>query len=273
MSSENQQNPSQENEKIKEKLINIINICLLAVVVFIIVFSIAYFVAPPKNISQYKELLIVIIPITLLFLFTTCLARRLKITFFENIKKKMSISSNSIFNLIILSCFISACSLNALINTSNDIIKDIETNNIKNEIKNEIQKSKCEIETQINEIKININNKIETVQTQTKNDNTVIQTVKENQIQNKDINGVTNSSPKESETNNTTNTPEKDNGTNNGNKCDIEPNQQVTSEDIKFLANILDTLGIAFLYFLSGYLFVVKDKVEDYLDTIDEQNS
>lgn len=83
MSSENQQNPSQENEKIKEKLINIINICLLAVVAvvlaFIIVFSIVYFVAPPKNISQYKELLIVIIPLAFLFLFTTCLAKSVHI--------------------------------------------------------------------------------------------------------------------------------------------------------------------------------------------------
>lgn len=279
MSSENQQNPSQENEKIKEKLINIINICLLAVVVFIIVFSIAYFVAPPKNISQYKELIIVIIPLIPLFLFTTCLAKRLKTTFFENIKKKMSISSNFIFNTLIISCLATACSLNTLVTTSSEIIDDGKAQKRHQELKDEIQKIQCNIDNnKMEELKFNIKNKEK--ESQIQDSNITTQSIKETQTQNndvvtqqnKDINEKADTSQKECECNAPQNIQEKDENINDCNESNNK-NEGSSSENLEILAKILIIFGTAFFAFLSGYLFVVKDKVEDYLDTIDKQNS
>lgn len=279
MSSENQQNPSQENEKIKEKLINIINICLLAVVVFIIVFSIAYFVAPPKNISQYKELIIVIIPLIPLFLFTTCLAKRLKTTFFENIKKKMSISSNFIFNTLIISCLATACSLNTLVTTSSEIIDDGKAQKRHQELKDEIQKIQCNIDNnKMEELKFNIKNKEK--ESQIQDSNITTQSIKETQTQNndvvtqqnKDINEKADTSQKECECNVPQNIQEKDENINDCNESNNK-NEGSSSESLEILAKILIIFGTAFFAFLSGYLFVVKDKVEDYLDTIDKQNS
>lgn len=279
MSSENQQNPSQENEKIKEKLINIINICLLAVVVFIIVFSIAYFVAPPKNISQYKELIIVIIPLIPLFLFTTCLAKRLKTTFFENIKKKISISSNFIFNTLIISCLATACSLNTLVTTSSEIIDDGKAQKRHQELKDEIQKIQCNIDNnKMEELKFNIKNKEK--ESQIQDSNITTQPIKETQTQNndvvtqqnKDINEKADTSQKECECNVPQNIQEKDENINDCNESNNK-NEGSSSESLEILAKILIIIGTAFFAFLSGYLFVVKDKVEDYLDTIDKQNS
>ncbi|MEG9490116.1 hypothetical protein [Mannheimia indoligenes] len=281
MSSENQQNPSQENEKIKEKLINIINICLLAVVVFIIVFSIVYFVAPPKNISQYKELFIVIIPLIPLFLFTTCLAKRLKITFFENIKKKMSISSNFIFNMLIISCLATACSFNTLVTTSSEIIDDGKAQKRHQELKDKIQKMQCNIDNKMEELKFNIKNKEK--ESQTQDSNITTQPTEETQTQNndvitpktqqsKDINEKTNTLQKECECNNSKNIQEKDESINTCNENNNK-NKDSSHEILEILAKILIILGTAFFAFLSGYLFVVKGKVEDYLDAIDKQNS
>lgn len=280
MSSENQQNPSQENEKIKEKLINIINICLLAVVVFIIVLSIAYFVAPPKNISQYKELFIVIIPLIPLFLFTICLAKRLKTTFFENIKKKMSISSNFIFNMLIISCLATACSLNTLVTTSSEIIDDKKAQKRHQELKDEIQKMRCNI-NKMEELKFNIKNKEK--ESQTQDSNIITQPTEENQTQNndvitpktqqsKDINEKTNTLQKECECNNSKNIQEKDESINTCNEKNNK-NEDSSHEILEILAKFLIIFGTAFFAFLSAYFFVQKDKIKDYLDTIDEQNN
>lgn len=286
MSSENQQNTSnslpQEHEKMKNRLADIITICLPLFSIFILAFIILYFISLPENIFRHAELFIIFIFLCFLLLLTTHLAFRTKTNPFKKLTSK--ISSNSIFNLIILSCFISACTFNSLIDTSNDIIKEIEAKNMQNEVKNEIKKSKCEINSQIKELKIDIKNKVKVSQIKTQNDNIVIQTVKENQVknnviatqkiqQNEDINRVNNSSLKENE-NDITNTLEKDNDTNNGNKCDIETNhQQKIPENTKFLANILGPFGTAFFAFLSAYFFLVKGKVEDYLDSIDEKKT
>lgn len=279
MSSENQQNPSQENEKIKEKLINIINICLLAVVVFIIVFSIAYFVAPPKNISQYKELLIVIIPLIPLFLFTTCLAKRLKITFFENIKKKMSISSNFIFNMLIISCLATACSLNTLVTTSSEIIDDGKAKKRHQELKDEIQKMQCNIDNnKMEELKFNIKNKEK--ESQIQDSNITTQPIKETQPQNndvvtqqnKDINEKADTSQKECECNVPQNIQEKDESINTCNEKNNK-NEDSSHEILEIFAKFLIIFGTAFFAFLSAYFFVQKDKIEDYLNTIDKQNS
>ncbi|MEG9474933.1 hypothetical protein [Mannheimia indoligenes] len=287
MSSENQQNPSQENEKIKEKLINIINICLLAVVAvvlaFIIVFSIVYFVAPPKDISQYKELLIVIIPLAFLFLFTTCLAKRLKTTFFENIKKKMSISSNFIFNMLIISCLATACSLNTLVTTSSEIINETDTQKRHQELKDEIRKIKtqCNIDNTIKETEYNIKNKEK--ESQTQDSNIITQPIEETQTQNndvitpktqqsKDINEKTNTLQKECECNNSKNIQEKDESINTCNEKNNK-NEDSSHEILEIFAKFLIIFGTAFFAFLSAYFFVQKDKIEDYLDTIDEQNS
>lgn len=283
MSSENQQNPSQENEKIKEKLINIINICLLAVVVFIIVLSIAYFVAPPKNISQYKELFIVIIPLIPLFLFTTCLAKRLKITFFENIKKKMSISSNFIFNMLIISCLATACSLNTLVTTSSEIIDDKKAQKRHQELKDEIQKMRCNIDNnnKMEELKFNIKNKEK--ESQIQDSNITTQPTEETQTQNndvitpktqqsKDINEKTNTLQKECECNNSKNIQEKDESINTCNEKNNK-NEDSSHEILEIFAKFLIIFGTAFFAFLSAYFFVQKDKIKDYLDTIDEQNN
>lgn len=280
MSSENQQNPSQENEKIKEKLINIINICLLAVVavVFIIVFSIVYFVAPPKNISQYKELFIVIIPLIPLFLFTTCLAKRLKITFFENIKKKMSISSNFIFNMLIISCLATACSLNTLVTTSSEIIDDGKAQKRHQELKDKIQKMQCNIDNKMEELKFNIKNKEK--ESQTQDSNITTQPIKETQPQNndvvtqqnKDINEKADTSQKECECNVPQNIQEKDESINTCNEKNNK-NEDSSHEILEIFAKFLIIFGTAFFAFLSAYFFVQKDKIEDYLDTIDKQNS
>lgn len=279
MSSENQQTPSQENEKMRKKLINIICLSALAVLVFILVFVTAYFLESSKDISQYKELFIVIIPLIPLFSFTTCLAKRLKITFFKNIKKKMSISSNFIFNMLIISCLATAFSLNTLVTTSSEIIDDGKAKKRHQELKDEIQKIQCNIDNnKMEELKFNIKNKEK--ESQIQDSNITTQPIKETQTQNndvvtqqnKDINEKADTSQKECECNVPQNIQEKDESINDCNESNNK-NEGSSSENLEILAKILIIFGTAFFAFLSAYFFVQKDKIEDYLDTIDEQNN
>lgn len=274
MSSENQQNTPQENEKIRQKLINIICLSALTVVVFILVFIIACFIVHPKDISQYKELLIIIIPIVLLALSVHCLYRRLNIAIFEKIKNTMKISSNVIFNTLIISCLATACSLNTLVTTSSEIIDDGKAQKRHQELKDEIQKMQCNKDNKMEELKFNIKNKEK--ESQIQDSNITTQPIKETQTQNndvvtqqnKDINEKAGTSQKECECNVSQNIQEKDESINDCNESNNK-NEGSSSENLEILAKILIIFGTAFFAFLSGYLFMLKGKVEDYLDYID----
>lgn len=249
MSSENQQNPSQENEKMRKKLINIICLSALAVLTFILVFVIAYFLESSEDTSPYTELLIIIIPIIFLALSTYCLYRRLNIDIFENIKKKMSISSNFIFNILIISCLATAFSLNTLVTTSSKIIDDGKAQKRHQELKDEIQKIQCNIDNnKMEELKFNIKNKEK--ESQIQDSNITTQPIKETQTQNndvvtqqnKDINEKADTSQKECECNVPQNIQEKDENINDCNESNNK-NEVSSSENLETLAKILIILG------------------------------
>ncbi|QLB41172.1 hypothetical protein [Mannheimia pernigra] len=244
MSSENQQNASQqEHKKAKNRLeecMFTLFIGFLAIPVGFIIAIIIYtgeFDFKNLNLLQDKYIIGVLSSLLLPILLIIFLSYRTKTLFFK--KSRMLISSNFIFNSLILSLLISACGFNTLIDVTNNRIDHIEEQPIKS-----INNTETEVE------------------------------IKETQA----ILSPTQEEKKEDEVNNQKNiqkieTPpeNKDNKPQESNKNN--KNTVTTSEGDRFFVNIMSTLMTALLYFLSGYLFLLKGKVEDYLDTIDEQNN
>lgn len=246
MSSENQQNASQqEHKKAKNRLEECMSTLLIGFLAIPVGFSIAIIIYTGEfdlknlNLLQDKYIIGVLSSLLLPILLIIFLSYRTKTLFFK--KSRMLISSNFIFNSLILSLLISACGFNTLINVTNNRIDHIEEQPIKS-INN------TETEVEIKETQVS-----------------TTQIKKQEEKKEDEVNNQKNIQKIEPSPENKDNKPQESNKNNK--------NTVTTSEGDRFFVNIMSTLMTALLYFLSGYLFVLKGKVEDYLDSIDEKKT